>query len=95
MKVFRKVAEKIIMREHQQLVSITCDLCQTVTARNWREDHYDAVETNVRLRTGYNWPEGGSGETTTIDICPKCFETKLIPWVKEHGGEPTVKEWET
>ena len=95
MKVFETVPEKIVQRSHQRLVRIICDPCQAVTHNGWREDHYDAVETHVSLRTGYNWPEGGSGETTTIDICPKCFETKLIPWVKEHGGEPTVKECET
>ena len=45
------------------------------------------------MKTGSNYPEGGSGEETTIDICPDCFKDKLIPWVESFGGKPTVKEW--
>lgn len=76
------------------LVEIKCDLCGKTTNNEWLKDSYDATETEVRWKTGENYPSGGSGETTTIDICPDCFETKLIPWVKEQGGEPTVKEWD-
>ena len=73
-----------------------CDLCEesTTEKRDWGKDHYDVEETEVRYKTGANYPEGGSGEETTIDICPKCFTEKLIPWVKSQGGEPTVKEWD-
>ena len=51
-----------------------------------KELHYEVKETEIRLKTGSNYPEGGSGEETTIDICPECFTEKLIPWVKSQGG---------
>lgn len=73
---------------------ITCDICKETTKTNWQNEHYDATETEIRLKTGNNYPEGGSGEETTIDICPRCFQEKLIPWVQSHGGEPTTREWD-
>jgi hypothetical protein len=85
-------------QEHEVLVQVKCDLCGKTSAGNWsadwKENSYDATETEVRMRTGSNYHEGGNGDEITIDICPDCFTTKLIPWVKAHGGEPTKKEWE-
>lgn len=80
---------------YDALVETKCDLCGKITTREWREDGtYDATESEVRLKTGASYPEGGSGHETTIDICPACFKSKLIPWVKSQGGEPTTKEWD-
>lgn len=76
------------------LVETKCDLCGKTTTREWKDGSFDATETEVRLRTGSSYPEGGSGDETTIDICPACFTSKLIPWVKSQGGEPTTKEWD-
>jgi hypothetical protein len=76
------------------LVETKCDLCDKTTKNDWRENSYDATETEVRLKTGANYPADGDGDETTVDICPTCFVQKLIPWVKSHGGTPTVKRWE-
>lgn len=81
-------------REHEVCSSIQCDLCGKTTARQWKDGAFDATETEVRWKTGSSYPEGGYGEETEIDICPECFETKLIPWVRSKGGEPTTKEWD-
>ena len=87
--------EKLLApRRVKQVVRISCDLCGGSGVADWKEDSYDAADTTVTLRTGHNYPEGGGGEDTTIDICPKCFVEKLIPWVKSQGGEPTVTEWD-
>lgn len=72
----------------------TCDLCHATTRSEWRDGSFDAIETEVMMKTGDNWPEGGSGETTTFDICPTCFVARLMPWLKSQGAEPEVKEWE-
>ena len=37
---------------------------------------------------------GGDGESDTFDICPDCFKSKLIPWMREQGVEPEHKEWD-
>jgi hypothetical protein len=71
-----------------------CDICGKTTRKKWKDGCFDAVETEVRFKKGSDYPEGGMGTETTIDICPECFESKLIPWVKSHGGQPTTKEWD-
>jgi RNA polymerase subunit RPABC4/transcription elongation factor Spt4 len=72
--------------------SITCDLCGDTTTSEWRKNSFDAVDTTIHMREGTQYPECGSFKDTEIDICPKCFKEKLIPWVESHGGEPTVVE---
>jgi hypothetical protein len=52
---------------------------------------YEVNEPEVSLRVGNNYPEGGDINTTVLDICPKCFEEKLVPWFKSQGGTPRVE----
>lgn len=75
-------------------VETKCDLCGKTTTNDWKTSAFDAIETEISMRTGDRYPEGGFGEFTEIDICPDCFTGKLIPWVQSQGGEPTVKEWD-
>ena len=28
-----------------------------------------------------------------VDMCSQCFETKLVPWLREQGAEPRTTEW--
>ena len=79
---------------YEALVETKCDLCGKTTKSNWKDGSFDATETEIRMKTGSSYPEGGSGEETEIDICPDCFTSKLIPWVQSQGGEPTTKEWD-
>lgn len=68
----------------------TCDLCrETIKLKNW---HLDDVD--VRRRVGSNYPEGGNGTETVFDICGKCFETKLVPWLVSQGAKPDHSEWD-
>lgn len=70
---------------------ITCDICGVeIKAREWG----DAEEIEVKHRTGTAYPDGGSGEETTVDLCAKCFDEKLIPWLRAQGAQPTTKEWD-
>ena len=79
---------------YEALVETKCDLCGKTTKSEWKNGSFDATETEIRLRTGSSYPEGGGGEETEIDICPDCFTSKLIPWVQAQGGKPTTKEWD-
>lgn len=79
--------------KYEQLVETRCDVCGKTTTDEWRTGSFDAVEVVVKLKTGSSYPEGGGGEETTIDICPDCFKTQLVPWVQSKGGEPTKTEW--
>lgn len=92
MKTYIEIPVPATTRTH--LSETKCDLCGTTTRNEWCKNSYDAVESDVRLKTGTSYPEGGSGEETTIDICPDCFKSKLIPWVVAQGGQPTTKEWD-
>lgn len=68
--------------------ALVCDMCgkkSTYSAYSWGEDSYDANETKVEHRSGSQYPEGGCTTTTAVDLCPTCFETKLIPWLEAQG----------
>lgn len=45
------------------------------------------VQQEVKLEEGTSYPEGGSYEGFILDICPKCFKDKLIPWFESQGGK--------
>ncbi len=36
--------------------------------------------------------QAGTLHTLTLDICPKCFEGKLVPWFVSQGGTPRLDE---
>ena len=81
-------------QEHKYLIEVQCDLCKKTSKNEWKKSNSDATEVNVSLKSGEVYPYCGRGEEITIDICPDCFNSKLIPWVKSQGGEPTVKDWD-
>lgn len=93
MKTYETVTQPA--KTYEAVKEVTCDICGDTTETNWKKDPYDAVESTVELKTGYNLPEGGAGEKIEIDICPKCFQETLVPWVQSVGcGQPTVEEWD-
>lgn len=76
--------------DNEVLDKTLCDLCGTEIAPGC----YDAEDVDITHRSGHSYPEGGSGKETTIDMCGECFEEKLVPWVIEQGGRPTVRDWD-
>jgi hypothetical protein len=46
------------------------------------------------MRIGELDPGGDFGEDTTVDLCPKCFTEKLLPWLKTQGVKPRTEKWE-
>jgi hypothetical protein len=72
---------------------LKCDLCGATTHNyDWSPGQYDVTKPEVTLRIGSNYPEGGNHTETILDICPDCFEKKLIPWFKSQGGTPRIEE---
>lgn len=92
MRTYREVTYPEYKR--QVLSEITCELCRKTTKYEWKMGDYNLVEVEVRLKTGTSYPEGGMGEEINIDICPSCFENKLVPWVQSQGGSAEVGDWE-
>ena len=66
---------------------VECELCDARSGSDdWSPGLYEVTEPNVYLRKGTNYPEGSSIDTTHLDICPRCFKEKLIPWFVSQGG---------
>lgn len=69
---------------------VACDLCGAkISVRG-----YEIDEVEVRHKTGNNYPEGGSGNETSVDMCGKCFDKKLVPWLRSQGVEPRTEDWD-
>ena len=78
------------MMEKQVEDFTTCDLCGVTITNNYG----DAEEVTIKHKTGYLYPEGGSGEITSVDMCGKCFDEKLVPWLKSQNCTPRTVEWD-
>jgi len=63
------------------------------TTCDW-ESAYTVSDREVRIREGTSCPEGGQGTKVEYDICPKCFNEKLIPWLESQGAETRAEEWD-
>jgi hypothetical protein len=75
-------------------IEMFCDICgaKSPSAHSWGQD-YNTIETEIIYRHGNTWPgDGFSGTEIEYDICPKCFKTKLMVWLKEQGAAPTESE---
>lgn len=86
---------------------IRCDICgaQTTDETAWPEhspefmEDYDCFRTPINEVSPLKWKEGGyyhhdggSFEQIHVDICPKCFLTKLVPWLESQGVKINKKE---
>jgi hypothetical protein len=81
--------------KHEHVESTECDICHNkFDGERWNHESYSALETEVRMKTGTSYPEGGSGEEIKFDICPKCFREKLIPFIESFGTVAQWKDWD-
>ena len=100
MKTYEKVMEPA--RERLRLKERTCDLCGTKAKHeitgDWGAGCYEVSETEltveVRRKVGESYPEGGSGKEIEVDLCPKCFMEKLVPWLRSQGAKIEEKDWD-
>lgn len=77
------------MMENQVEDFTTCDLCG-VTITNV---YGDAEEVTIEHKTGYTYPEGDI-VLKLSDMCGKCFDEKLVPWLKSQNCTPRTVEWD-
>ena len=95
----RKYEPKTITRTDNILVETTCDLCGVVAKKGgWDSSYYEVAETEievtVRQKDGESYPDNGWGHSYQIDICPKCFKDKLVPWLKSQGAKINQEKWD-
>ena len=95
----RKYEEKTEIVKQERLVETTCDICGAIAKKgNWESSAWEVaeqeIEITVRCKDGHSYPEGGSGTQYVVDICPKCFKDKLIPWFQSQGCKAKTEEWD-
>lgn len=71
------------------VVKMTCDICGNEIVH----EPFNAEQTTVEHVVGKSYPEGGSGSKISFDICGKCFETKIVPWMQSQGAAAEWREW--
>jgi hypothetical protein len=63
--------------------SISCDICgEKIPTQG--TGNFSEVE--VSCKTGYRYPEGGVTTTRSVDMCEKCFRSKLEFWFVTQGA---------
>ena len=97
MKLYKTVDVPVTTRE--VLTKRKCDLCGLESKySDWKSGKYEVAETEIKItmtqKEGSNYPEGGSGTEYEIDLCPKCFKERLIPWLKSEGVVVKEEEWD-
>lgn len=79
-------------------VEVTCDLCGAKASEpgDFSGSCYELDETEVSVtvkhRKGDQYPDCAMWEDTEVDMCPTCFQGKLVPWLKEQGADVRVKD---
>ncbi len=53
----------------------------------------DAFKCEIELTTGFRYPEGGSGEVRSVDLCASCAEN-LFSLLTENGYRINKSEWD-
>jgi hypothetical protein len=92
MRVYKK--EKV---EQEVLAHIQCDLCGTITEDSaWYADGDSGCKHTVEIchQKSESYCDCGNGTNRCVDLCPDCFEKKLVPWVESQGGTVHDNVWD-
>jgi len=86
----------IVIKAQTRLIKVSCDLCGAVahSIDDWSTRGYGIDEITISQKDGDSYPEGGSGTEYNVDMCPKCFKEKLIPWLESQGCKAKRKSWD-
>lgn len=82
MKKTEKITKEYI---YQETTYLTCDLCGRENIENNKDNWgsgYELDEIKIKRTEGANYPGDSYGDVTEIHMCPECWETKFIKWVK-------------
>ena len=91
---------KTVMVPRDMVMACMCDLCGAIAEHGqWPKEPFSVNETDVRVivrhKEGSQYPDGGWGTEAELDICPKCFNEKLVPWANSQGANIQYEEWDT
>lgn len=101
MKIFKEV--EVPARKEKRVIGVVCDVCKkhyehalpSGNGINWGDinNYFVVAKTSVSYTTGYSYPEGGSGEIQSVDICPKCFSERVVPFFASIGAPMREEDW--
>ena len=69
---------------------LECDKCHCEIKQ---QSTWDVFESEFTYKTGESYPEGGSGEKITLDLCQKCG-IEAIELLKSNGFRINKEEWD-
>ena len=91
-----KTQRKEIVEKEVVIEKINCDICgKQIKEYFYPEENDGGLEIIVRdKKVSYNYgQEGGHSKDYKYDICSKCIEDKIFPYIKElTKKEPRVEE---
>ncbi len=83
--------KKTITKEVSITESVICDSCDKKISK----DLYSADEVRIERVTGSTYPDGGYGKRFKPDICPDCFDNKIMPLITSALSlNPVWEEWD-
>lgn len=88
-----QTGEEISKKTDEVDVGKLCDCCKKPFPK--KKDTFDVCSTTIRASTGTKYPECGSGEEYSPDVCIDCFIDKVIPALAAIGIEVPWVEWES
>lgn len=84
-----KVRTKTQVLRVSETIEVTCDICKVAKSDGceWEsKDSWNRNTTAIEAIVGNVFPEGDMRERTSIDVCPICFETKVVPVLEQALG---------
>lgn len=82
------------MKYRERLV---CDFCgeETDHAECWppRSGYYCINQAIIQFKTGDKYDEFERVKTLNVNMCPKCFLEKLMPWLESQGIKVREETW--
>lgn len=86
-----KTENIVVKRKYHEYLE--CDICKERTHReHWGKGYNEKVETTVEIETGEYYSDESFGHVLSLDICPECFKTKLIPFLESLTDRKFRKE---
>lgn len=87
---------KVCKEKIKKLVKCSCDLCGKESAffksysnkHDWTKQGEMAEMKDTSLiecEVGHDGIVSKNTEKISVDICPDCFQNKLVPWLKSQG----------
>jgi hypothetical protein len=94
MKKYETIKDVEIVKEYKKHILTSCDFCGASPLSDFG-DSFDAYvgEELIEIDIGTKYPEGSNFVRISVDLCQKCAEEKLIPWLRENSINEIEKEF--